>query len=74
MYMCIFTQNKLSKLGYEKSLISGQPGNLIQMYFIGISSAIRKVRNLAFFATQDKDMSLIIPGKNGIGKEHKVVR
>ena len=66
---CIFMQNKLSKLEHEKSLISKQLEDLIQMDFIGVSSAIQEVRDLAFFAAQDKDVSVMITGENGTGKE-----
>ncbi len=66
---CIFMQNKLKKLECQKSLISRQLEDLIQMDFIGVSSAIQEVRDLAFFAAKDNDVNVMITGENGTGKE-----
>jgi DNA-binding NtrC family response regulator len=66
---CIMMLNELSKLEYQKSLISKQLEELIHMDFIGVSQAIQEVRDLAFFAAKDKDVTVMITGENGTGKE-----
>lgn len=66
---CIMMLNKLSKLEYQKSLISKQLEDLINMDFIGVSHAIEEVRDLAFFAAKDNDVNVMITGENGTGKE-----
>ena len=65
----IFMQDKLCKLEHQKSLISRQLENMIQMDFIGVSSAIQEVRDLALIAAHDNDVSVMITGENGTGKE-----
>lgn len=62
-------QDKLCKLEHQKSLISRQLENMIQMDFIGVSSAIQEVRDLALIAAHDNDVSVMITGENGTGKE-----
>jgi len=63
------TQDKLLKLENQNSLISRELENLIEKEFIGISKAIREVLDLALKAAQDKDISIMISGENGTGKE-----
>ena len=65
----IFMQDKLCRLEYQKSLISKQLENMIQMDFIGMSPAIQEVRDLALLAAKDRDVSVMLTGENGTGKE-----
>ena len=61
--------NRLQSVEDEKSLISRELEDSIQHDFIGISSKIKKVVDLAIKVAQDKDASVLITGENGTGKE-----
>jgi DNA-binding NtrC family response regulator len=65
----IFMQDKLCKLEHQKSLISRQLESIIQMDFIGVSPAIQEVRDMALLAAKDRDVSVMLTGENGTGKE-----
>ncbi|MBN2460942.1 MAG: sigma-54-dependent Fis family transcriptional regulator [Candidatus Cloacimonetes bacterium] len=63
------TQDRLHILENRNSLISRELENLIEKEFIGSSKAIRNVLDLALKAAEDKDISIMITGENGTGKE-----
>ena len=62
-------QNRLHNVENHYSLITKELENSIEKEFIGISSGLRKVLDLAITAGQDNDISVIIKGENGTGKE-----
>ncbi|MCD4817757.1 MAG: sigma-54 dependent transcriptional regulator [Candidatus Cloacimonetes bacterium] len=65
----ISLQNQLKNSNDQISLISQELESKIEKNFIGISSAIRNVLDLALTAAADKDVNVLITGENGTGKE-----
>lgn len=62
-------ENKLEIIENQRYLINRELENLIGKDFIGETKAIKAVLNLALKAAQDKDVSILITGENGTGKE-----
>jgi len=62
-------ESKLEKVENQKSLIDRELEHLIDKEFIGDSKAIRKVLELALIAAEDSEISVLINGENGTGKE-----
>ncbi|MFC1898634.1 sigma-54-dependent transcriptional regulator [Candidatus Cloacimonadota bacterium] len=62
-------ENKLQIMENQRSLINRELENLIEKDLIGKSKAIKSVLNMALKAAQDKDVSVLITGENGTGKE-----
>jgi len=65
----LYLRNRLSSVEDQKSLISRELENSIQRDFIGISQSIRKVVDMAMKVAADSDVSILITGENGTGKE-----
>jgi len=65
----IEVQSKLNKSESQRALISRDLDQLIGKEFIGDASSIRKVLDLALKAASDPDVSVLITGENGTGKE-----
>ena len=63
------TEYKLQKAENRSSLISRELEYKIEKDFIGISKGIKSVLDLAVKASKDKDISVLITGENGTGKE-----
>jgi len=62
-------ENKLQIAENQKSLINRQLENLIEKDLIGESRAIKNVLKMALKSAEDKDVSVLITGENGTGKE-----
>jgi DNA-binding NtrC family response regulator len=62
-------QNQLQLVENRNSLISRDLENRIEKNLIGTSKKIRLVLEMALKAGQDKDVSVLITGENGTGKE-----
>ncbi len=62
-------QNQLQNAENRNSLITKELENTIEKEFIGVSSELRRVLDLAITAGKDNDISVIIKGENGTGKE-----
>ncbi|MCF7794659.1 MAG: sigma-54 dependent transcriptional regulator [Candidatus Cloacimonetes bacterium] len=62
-------ENKLEIIENQRSLINRELENLIEKDLIGETKAIKSVLKLALKAAQDKDVSVLITGENGTGKE-----
>lgn len=62
-------ESKLERVENQKSLIDRELENLIDKEFIGDSKAIRKVLEMALIAAEDSEISVLINGENGTGKE-----
>ena len=62
-------QNKLHHVESHYSLITRELENSIEKEFIGNSPKMREVLDLAMAAGRDNDISVLIKGENGTGKE-----
>jgi DNA-binding NtrC family response regulator len=62
-------QNKLHNIESHCSLITRELENSIEKEFIGNSPKMREVLDLTIAAGQDNDISVLIKGENGTGKE-----
>lgn len=62
-------QDQYQSMENHNSLISWELESLIDREFIGQSAAIQRVLDLTFKAARDKDVSVLITGENGTGKE-----
>jgi len=61
--------NKLQSVENQKSLISRELETMVARDFIGTSTVIKKVVDMAMRVARDKDASVLITGENGTGKE-----
>lgn len=62
-------QNQLQQAENRNSLISRDLENLIDRNLVGTSKKFKSVIETALKAGQDKDVSILITGENGTGKE-----
>jgi DNA-binding NtrC family response regulator len=62
-------QNQLQQVENRSSLISRDLENRTEKNFIGKSKKIKRVLETALKAGQDRDVSVLITGENGTGKE-----
>ncbi|MBE9512381.1 MAG: sigma-54-dependent Fis family transcriptional regulator [Bacteroidetes bacterium] len=62
-------QNQLQLVENRSSLISRDLENRIEKNLIGTSKKIKRVLETALKAGQDRDVSILITGENGTGKE-----
>jgi len=60
---------KLNSVENQRSLISRELESVIEREFIGQSSIIRRVTDMAMRVAADPDASVLITGENGTGKE-----
>lgn len=66
----LLLQQKLRQLEEKNSLISKSLEGQIERHFIGVSSQIRKVLDMAMSAAEYSDSSVLITGESGTGKEN----
>lgn len=63
------TTKYVNSLKREKSLITAELKNAMDMGFVGVSESIREVHRLARLAAEHKDTRVLITGESGVGKE-----